>query len=49
VDEILREKATLTLEKTNKYCLIINSVNTDVIFHSEVLIAPHTKELITEV
>lgn len=35
-----REKATLALEKTHKYCLVANSVNADVFYHSEVLITP---------
>lgn len=49
VDETLREKATLALEKTQKYCLVTNSVNAAVIYHPEVLIAPHTiNETVTE-
>ena len=49
VDETLRNKATLALEKTQKYCLVTNSVNAAVIYHPEVLIAPHTiKEMVTE-
>jgi peroxiredoxin-like protein len=39
-DESLREKAAAVLEKTHKYCLITNSVNADIFYHSEVLIAP---------
>jgi organic hydroperoxide reductase OsmC/OhrA len=35
--ETLREKANLALEKTHKYCLVTNSVNADVFYHSEVL------------
>ncbi len=35
--ETLREKANLALEKTHKYCLITNSVNADVFYHSEVV------------
>ena len=44
-DEILRERATLALEKTRKYCLVTNSVNASVIYHPEILIAPHAKEI----
>lgn len=47
IDEILRDKATLALEKTHKYCLVINSLNAEVFYHSEVLIAPHQKEPLT--
>ena len=36
--ETLREKAALALEKTHKYCLISNSVNTGIFYHSEILI-----------
>ena len=39
-DETLREKATLALKKTHQYCLVTNSVNATVVYHSEVLIAP---------
>jgi len=48
VDEILREKANLAMEKTHKYCLITNSVNATVFYHSEILPAPHAKEVLTE-
>jgi organic hydroperoxide reductase OsmC/OhrA len=37
-DETVREKANLALEKTHKYCLVTNSVNAAVIYHSEILI-----------
>jgi organic hydroperoxide reductase OsmC/OhrA len=47
VDEILRDKATLALEKTHKYCLVINSLNAEVFYHSEVLIAPHQQASFT--
>lgn len=40
-DESLREKASLAIQKTQKYCLISNSVNAAIIYHSEVLINPH--------
>jgi peroxiredoxin-like protein len=36
-DESVREKAKLAIEKTEKYCLISNSVNATIIYHSEVL------------
>ncbi len=37
-DESLRDKAVTALEKTHQYCIISNSVNAEVIYHSEVLI-----------
>ena len=39
-NEILREKASMAMEKTHKYCLISNSVNADIYYHSQVLIKP---------
>ncbi len=42
-NEAYREKANLALEKTHKYCLITNSVNADVFYHSEILLDPHPK------
>ena len=39
-NESLREKASVALEKTHKYCLITNSVNAGIFYHSEILIAP---------
>ena len=36
--EELREKARIAVEKTHKYCLITNSVNASVFYHSEILI-----------
>ncbi len=36
--ENLREKATRALEKTHKHCLINNSVNVEIFYHSEILI-----------
>lgn len=36
-DETLRQKANIALEKTNKYCLVSNSVNATISYHSEVL------------
>lgn len=37
--ENLREKAMLALEKTHKFCLVSNSVNVEVIYHSEISVA----------
>jgi organic hydroperoxide reductase OsmC/OhrA len=37
--ENLRDKATNALEKTHKYCLISNSVNVEIFYHSEILVA----------
>lgn len=34
--EELREKAELAMEKTHQHCLITNSVNADVFYHSEI-------------
>lgn len=39
-DEALKEKANLAMEKTHKYCLVSNSVNADVFYHSEVFTEP---------
>jgi len=38
-DEALREKANLAIEKTHKHCLISNSVNADIYYHSQVFLA----------
>lgn len=46
-DESVREKANQAVEKTHKYCLITNSVNAAVFYHSEVLITLD-KEIRTE-
>jgi peroxiredoxin-like protein len=45
--EALKEKATLALQKTHQNCLVTNSLNAGVFYHSEVLIAPQPKEVIT--
>jgi peroxiredoxin-like protein len=37
-DESVSAKASLAVQKTEKYCLIGNSVNATIIYHSEVLI-----------
>jgi peroxiredoxin-like protein len=36
VDESLREKANVVLEKTHKYCLISNSINAAIFYHSQI-------------
>jgi peroxiredoxin-like protein len=46
-DETLREKANLALEKTHKYCLISNSVNAIILYHSEILIEVKTSMIDT--
>ena len=43
-DEALRQKAKLALEKTQKYCLVSNSINAEMIYHSEVLISTEHKQ-----
>jgi peroxiredoxin-like protein len=35
-DEALKEKANAALEKTHKYCLISNSINAAIFYHSEI-------------
>ena len=40
-DDSSREKANLAMEKTHKYCLVSNSVNAGIFYHSEVLTDPH--------
>lgn len=35
-DESLKEKANMALEKTHKYCLISNSINAAIFYHSEI-------------
>jgi organic hydroperoxide reductase OsmC/OhrA len=37
-DEALREKANLAMEKTHKHCLVSNSINAVVYYHSQVLL-----------
>ena len=46
--EELREKAKIAMEKTNKYCLITNSVNAAIFYHSEILIDPHPRHEIKD-
>jgi organic hydroperoxide reductase OsmC/OhrA len=43
----LREKATIALEKTHKSCLIVNSLNAKVFYHSEVIKDLHPGKAIT--
>lgn len=40
--ESLREKAMRALEKTHRYCLVSNSINVEVIYHSEISVAVPT-------
>ncbi len=42
--EALREKMNQVVQKTNKYCLITNSVNAPVYYHTELLVYPHTEK-----
>jgi peroxiredoxin-like protein len=42
-NEALREKANLALEKTHHSCLITNSVNAGIFYHSEILLNVGTK------
>lgn len=44
-DKSLREKANAAVEKTHKYCLITNSINADVFYHTTI----HTEEQHTDV
>jgi peroxiredoxin-like protein len=39
-NESLREKLNLVVEKTHKYCLISNSVNAVIYYHTEVILDP---------
>jgi organic hydroperoxide reductase OsmC/OhrA len=39
----LFEKANLVMEKTQKYCLVSNSVNASIIYHPEVLVDKHPR------
>jgi peroxiredoxin-like protein len=42
--EGLREKANTVVEKTHKYCLVTNSLNVNVFFHTEVVKDLHPKK-----
>jgi organic hydroperoxide reductase OsmC/OhrA len=46
--ESLREKAGLAMQKTQKYCLVANSVNAEVIYHGEVLTEPLPSEKLAD-
>jgi peroxiredoxin-like protein len=37
-EEALKEKANVALEKTHKYCLISNSINAEIFYHSKIII-----------
>lgn len=41
--EPVREKAELAIHKTQKYCLIANSIDTPITYHTEVLLDQHPK------
>jgi peroxiredoxin-like protein len=43
--EELREKAETAMEKAHKYCLISNSINADIFYHSEILTEPVKNEI----
>jgi organic hydroperoxide reductase OsmC/OhrA len=47
-DESLREKATAALQKTHKYCLVTNSINADIFYHSEILINPQVMNTVKQ-
>ncbi|MBS1600883.1 MAG: OsmC family protein [Bacteroidetes bacterium] len=42
-DKSFREKAIKTMEKTEKYCIISNSVKADIIYHGEVVDEKHLR------
>lgn len=46
--EELREKARIAMEKTHKYCLITNSVNATIFYHSEILIDQYPRHEIKD-
>ncbi len=48
-NESLRNKANTAVEKTHKYCLITNSVNAVVFYHTTVLIAKLHTDIVAEV
>jgi peroxiredoxin-like protein len=45
-NEELREKAIIALDKTHKYCLVTNSLNSNVFYHSEIIKDLHPKNAI---
>lgn len=42
-DELLRDKANLAAEKTHKHCLITNSINPVVFYHTEIQVTPENE------
>lgn len=44
-DEDTREKAEKAMERTHKYCLITNSVNAEIFYHSRILLTSGSKKL----
>jgi len=42
--EEIREKADLAMQKTHRHCLISNSVNADIFYHSQILIGNEEKK-----
>jgi organic hydroperoxide reductase OsmC/OhrA len=42
-DESLRAMAEIALEKTQKHCLISNSISADILYHCEILVNAHSK------
>ena len=41
-DESLREKTETTIQKTQQYCLVSNSINATIIYNSQVLTEHHS-------
>jgi organic hydroperoxide reductase OsmC/OhrA len=46
-EESVREKASLALEKTHKYCLISNSIAAKLFYHSEIVKDPHPPHIVS--
>jgi peroxiredoxin-like protein len=44
-DTWLKEKANLAAEKTQKHCLITNSVSSDVFYHTEMVVVPENEKI----
>ena len=42
-DDSLRVMAELALEKTQKHCLVSNSISADILYHCEVLVSAHSE------
>jgi organic hydroperoxide reductase OsmC/OhrA len=47
-DEALREKANLAMEKTHRNCLVANSVNAEIFYHSVVCLNKVSEKLKTD-